>query len=681
MKRSIFVLACAFALLLVGSAFATPAPNSAVLITRVFDDCPLSILATTNNYPALINITDDKGAIACGGWANLHVWRLSTDGATPAAFNNGDSFTASADLVINGMGEAGLQVSPWWSQNVDGRFNVRSTDGEIACFGGRLPFYSFTGGYGLHYAPGEVIHLEMVYEPNALSSADPATMEYKLVYQGMSYSSGALPFDEGNPTEDPPHGVWGMLNNARVGGYAQALWAFGTGVDASFTNLGFVRPPVSAVVIPRVFDDCPLSILNTSINYPSLTIADDKGAVACGGFANLHVWRISTDGVNPAVLNNGDAFSLSADLVLTGAAESGLQVTPWWTQNVDGRFNVRSTDGEIACFGGRLPFFSFTGTFGLHYVAGDLIHMEIIYVPHGLSQSNPATIQYNLGYGGVNYTSGALPFDEGNPAEDPPHGLWGILNDARVGGHIQVFMQQGNGAQATYTNIQYTVLPILVAVDVKPGSCENPMGANENGVLPVTILGSADLDVSMIDVGSLLLEGVPAKRGVISDVWFATTAACGDCNALPADGYMDLSLKFSASMILDAITPTEEEGAQLHLTGMLTNGLPIEGVDCVTFVGNIKADKLADMVPAKFTPQSAPSAPVQIIEYSLPAETRVTLSVYTVTGRLLRHLVQEFEGAGTHTVSWDVSDQASGVYFYRFEAGDFEQTVKTLIVR
>ena len=88
MKRRIFVMACAFALLLVGNAFATPAPNSAVLIPRVFDDCPLSILSTTNNYPSLINFNDDKGAVPCGGFANLHVWRYSADGVTPAVFNN-----------------------------------------------------------------------------------------------------------------------------------------------------------------------------------------------------------------------------------------------------------------------------------------------------------------------------------------------------------------------------------------------------------------------------------------------------------------------------------------------------------------------------------------------------------------------------------------------------------------
>ena len=113
-------------------------------------------------------------------------------------------------------------MAPWWSQiGGDGLFNVRSTDGEVACFGGRLPFYSFTGAQGLVYVAGTTIHLEMIYKANGLSSAAPATIEYIAVYNSITYSSGALPFDECNTSEDPPHGLWGGLNNSAVGGHVK----------------------------------------------------------------------------------------------------------------------------------------------------------------------------------------------------------------------------------------------------------------------------------------------------------------------------------------------------------------------------------------------------------------------------------------------------------------------------
>ena len=204
---------------------ATPVVNSAVLIPRVFDDCPTSILTSGNSYPGQIFFDDDE--VNCGGFANLHVWRLSGDGATPAVFPNDSNFRLAAELVISGAtdGEAGLQIRPWWS-DADGRFNVRSTDGEIACFGGRLPFFSFTGTYGLVYVKGTPIDLEVIYYANGLSETDPGTIEYKVTYNNVSYSSGVLPFDQGNPNE-PQYGFYGILEGAQAGGFVQVFLAAG----------------------------------------------------------------------------------------------------------------------------------------------------------------------------------------------------------------------------------------------------------------------------------------------------------------------------------------------------------------------------------------------------------------------------------------------------------------------
>ncbi len=216
-----------------GAAAATPNPDGAVIIERVFNDCPGTTLTTTNMYPFEIGI-EEVGS-NCFGWANLHVWRFAVGGAE-ALFPNNSAFRFSANLTIggNGQSEAGLQVAPWWSQ-ADGRLNVRTTDGEVACFGGRLPFYSFTGSHGVVYAKGNTINLCITYLPNGLSETNPATIQYALFYDGAMYNSGALPFDQGNPAEDPPYGLWGMLNDGKVGGHFQPLWALGGDPGATVT--------------------------------------------------------------------------------------------------------------------------------------------------------------------------------------------------------------------------------------------------------------------------------------------------------------------------------------------------------------------------------------------------------------------------------------------------------------
>lgn len=207
-------------LALASIAFATPVPTSAVLHTRVFNDCGISVLTTTNTFPALIQIDDqNQTAPFCGGFANLHNWRFSVDGTNSAEFQNADGFSFECDMVLDGVGEGGLSLSPWWSQDVDGMFNVRTTDGEIACFGGRLPFYSFTGNHGIVYVNNTPIHLRIQYIPNGLSMASPAQIIYTVVYNAITYSSGPLAFDQGNAAEDPPHGQWGALNPWYAGGH------------------------------------------------------------------------------------------------------------------------------------------------------------------------------------------------------------------------------------------------------------------------------------------------------------------------------------------------------------------------------------------------------------------------------------------------------------------------------
>src|SRR4030042_5245628 len=46
---------------------------------------------------------------------------------------------------------------------------------------------------------------------------------------------------------------------------------------------------------------------------------------------------------------------------------------------------------------------------------------------------------------------------------------------------------------------------VAVAVDIKPGSCPNPMNVKSRGVLPVAILGTAEFDVTTIVPESIQL--------------------------------------------------------------------------------------------------------------------------------------------------------------------------------
>jgi hypothetical protein len=220
------VMLVAAASLVATQVQATPMANGAVITTRIFNDCPVSVLNVTNSYPGSI-VFNECLLICPSGFANLHNWTFSADGGlTQMVLNNQDNFRFGANVVLNGNttngGEAGLRLSPWWSQQVDGRFNIRIYDGEIACFGGVLPFYSFTANYGIHYVAGEPIYLEITYSAGEDGSNPnlPAKIQYKCIWQGITYLSPVLPFTNCNYSE-AVHRCYGIMDDARAGGYSQ----------------------------------------------------------------------------------------------------------------------------------------------------------------------------------------------------------------------------------------------------------------------------------------------------------------------------------------------------------------------------------------------------------------------------------------------------------------------------
>jgi len=69
------------------------------------------------------------------------------------------------------------------------------------------------------------------------------------------------------------------------------------------------------------------------------------------------------------------------------------------------------------------------------------------------------------------------------------------------------------------------------------------------------------------------------------------------------------------------------------------------------------------------------------ISYKLQAASYMELKVYDITGREVAKLVDGYESAGNHEMTFDAEGLTSGVYFVRLEAGDFIHTQKLLLVK
>ncbi|MCX5752107.1 MAG: T9SS type A sorting domain-containing protein [Candidatus Krumholzibacteria bacterium] len=81
-----------------------------------------------------------------------------------------------------------------------------------------------------------------------------------------------------------------------------------------------------------------------------------------------------------------------------------------------------------------------------------------------------------------------------------------------------------------------------------------------------------------------------------------------------------------------------------------------------------------------------PFNPTTRIAFELSAPVHVSLRIYDTTGRLVRELINDERLTGRCEENWDGRDSreravASGIYFYRFDAGSFTQTKKMVLLR
>lgn len=76
-----------------------------------------------------------------------------------------------------------------------------------------------------------------------------------------------------------------------------------------------------------------------------------------------------------------------------------------------------------------------------------------------------------------------------------------------------------------------------------------------------------------------------------------------------------------------------------------------------------------------------PFNPMTNIVFSLPKQIQVRIIVWNALGEKIATLVDEVKPAGNHPVTFNASDMASGLYFYRMEAGSHTFTKKMLLMK
>ena len=145
---------------------------------------------------------------------------------------------------------------------------------------------------------------------------------------------------------------------------------------------------------------------------------------------------------------------------------------------------------------------------------------------------------------------------------------------------------------------------IEVKVNIKPPNCSGTsINVKSKGVIPVVIAGK-DVDVTMIDPTTILLNGVAPVRSALEDVPYCSN---------DSDGVLDLTLKFNTQELVDAmeasalaagVTLENDDLPVLHLTGSLFDGTAIYADEPVSVTGKPVKDNTVRGDSQSFDPHS-----------------------------------------------------------------------------
>ncbi|MBU1099354.1 MAG: choice-of-anchor D domain-containing protein [Bacteroidetes bacterium] len=104
----------------------------------------------------------------------------------------------------------------------------------------------------------------------------------------------------------------------------------------------------------------------------------------------------------------------------------------------------------------------------------------------------------------------------------------------------------------------------------------------------------------------------------------------------------------------------------------------------VTVTQNVTGIEQLEGIPTEYVLYNNypnPFNPSTVIRYGIPERAAVTLRVYDILGRELSTLINETQSAGFYEYQWNASNNASGIYFYMLDAGEYREVKKMILIK
>jgi hypothetical protein len=227
------------------------------------------------------------------------------------------------------------------------------------------------------------------------------------------------------------------------------------------------------------------------------------------------------------------------------------------------------------------------------------------------------------------------------------------------------FWSSAGAGLTSSTVLAFAAIGSNVFAGTQPGSPVQPGGvylstnAGGNWTPVSSGLGSSIVRALAVN-GSTLIAGTAA--GIFLSGNNGTTWSPAN------DGLTSISVYSLAIIGTNLFAGTFGGGVYRRPLSELTTGISVPAT------GSPDAFRLEQNYPNPFNPGT-------VIRYTLPARARVRLTVYNSLGQNVATLVDEETEPGVHDIRFDGSGLASGMYFYRLQAGSLVESKKLLLVR
>jgi hypothetical protein len=285
---------------------------------------------------------------------------------------------------------------------------------------------------------------------------------------------------------------------------------------------------------------------------------------------------------------------------------------------------------------------------------------------------------------------------------------------------VETFKSLGGGGYLMKRVSVMAILAILLMVPalIAGNTVRFGEATINDGIVTVPLLINHDQDLVAMDIPLEYSEGV-----TLTDVTFADRVQYFDAKlssidaehnrvmiglvnmvyeqkpalskAVVGDDATVATLKFridDLSLTEFEINPfvSENPSHELNLVyNDYSSGVPEVKTISPEFEGGTISWRVGPAIPDKFAlDQNVPNPfnPDTKISYALPEAGFVNVEIYNILGQKVKTLVNEYQDAGSYSVTWNGDDEygstvASGVYFYRFNSGQYKDIKKMVLMK